>query len=92
MSPLMLTGPGLWNTDVSLKKNFAIKESKNLQVSADMFNAFNHVNLSVPSSTTAFINQGSAAVPNLVANNGAGQITTTATTSRQLQIGAKFTF
>jgi hypothetical protein len=89
MPPLFLTGPGTWNTDIGLKKNFAIKESKTLQLGADMFNAFNRVNFSVPSSTTAFINTGSTTPP---ANGGAGQILTTVTTSRQFQIGAKFTF
>jgi hypothetical protein len=92
MPPLFLTGPGTWNTDIGLKKNFAIKESKTLQLGADMFNAFNRVNFSVPSSTTAFVNQGSTAAPILVPNGGAGQILTTVTTSRQFQIGAKFTF
>ena len=88
MAPLMLTGPGTWNTDVGLKKNISIKESKTLQLGADMFNAFNRVNLSVPASTTAFTNLSGTLVP----NNGAGSITTTVTTSRQFQIGAKFTF
>lgn len=89
MGPLALTGPGLVNTDMGLKKNIALGESKTLQLSADMFNAFNHTNFSVPSSTTAFINNGTTTPP---ANSGAGVITSTVTTSRQLQIGAKFLF
>ncbi len=92
MGPLALTGPGLWDTDMSLKKNITLHEAKTLQLSADMFNAFNRANFSVPSSTTAFNNIGSAAAP-VFQNNGAiGQITSTVTTSRQLQIGAKFIF
>ena len=40
--------PGLWNLDFSLGKSFPlpIRESVRLQVRMDMFNAFNHTNLS----------------------------------------------
>jgi carboxypeptidase family protein len=89
LGPLALTGPGLANTDLGLKKNIALRETRSLQLSADMFNAFNRTNFSVPSSTTAFVNNGTTTPP---PNAGAGVITTTVTTSRQLQIGAKFIF
>lgn len=92
MGPLLLTGPGLWDTDMSVRKNISLHEAMTLQLSADMFNAFNRANFSVPSSSTAYNNVGSAAAP-VFQNNGAiGQITTTVTTSRQLQVGAKFIF
>ena len=42
-------GPGSWSTDLSLSKNFRLKERVMLQVRTDMFNALNHVNLSDPS-------------------------------------------
>jgi len=35
-------GPGAWNTDFSLFKNFKIKESMNARFTADFFNVFNH--------------------------------------------------
>jgi len=35
-------GPGAWNTDFSLFKNFRIKESINARFTADFFNVFNH--------------------------------------------------
>ena len=92
MGPLILTGPNNWSTDVSLKKNFTIRESKTVQLSADMFNAFNHTNFAPPDSTTAFTNAGSATVPSLVGNTTAGQITRTVISSRQFQIGARFLF
>jgi hypothetical protein len=38
-------GPGLWNADFSLGKNFAISERRRLAIRADMFNALNHTNL-----------------------------------------------
>jgi hypothetical protein len=42
-------GPGSWGTDVSLSKNFRLRERVNLKIRADMSNALNHVNLSGPS-------------------------------------------
>jgi len=42
-------GPGSWSGDLSLSKNFRLKERVNLQIRTDMFNATNHVNLSDPS-------------------------------------------
>jgi len=37
-----LNGPGLWNADISIEKNFSIKEKATLQLRLDAFNAFNH--------------------------------------------------
>jgi len=42
-------GPGSWTMDLSLSKNFRLRERLALQVRADMFNALNKVNLSGPS-------------------------------------------
>jgi len=41
-------GPHFFNTDLSLKKNFPIKESLFVQFRFDAFNAFNHINLGTP--------------------------------------------
>jgi hypothetical protein len=38
-------GPGAWNLNISLGKNFAIRENVKLQLRTDMFNALNKVNL-----------------------------------------------
>ena len=35
-------GPGLWNLDIGLGKNFAIRESVRLGIRVDMFNALSH--------------------------------------------------
>ncbi len=40
-----LIGPGRWNLDFSLAKNFRITERAKLQFRADMINGFNHVDL-----------------------------------------------
>ena len=37
-------GPGLWNTDVALYKNFNITERLTARFSTDFFNVFNHPN------------------------------------------------
>jgi outer membrane receptor protein involved in Fe transport len=39
-------GPGYWNLDLSLGKNFRVVEKVQLQVRMDAFNALNHTNLS----------------------------------------------
>jgi len=44
-------GPGFWNTDLSLGKNFRIVEKAQLQIRIDAFNALNHTNLSSLAST-----------------------------------------
>ena len=41
-------GPGQWGTSIGIGKTFFITERYRVQVRADAFNAFNHVNLSNP--------------------------------------------
>jgi hypothetical protein len=74
-------GPGLQTVDLSLTKNTSLTERVGLQFRAEFFNALNHTNLGVPN-------------PNIFTGTGAispsaGLITTTATTSRQIQLGLK---
>ncbi len=40
-----IRGPGQWNIDVSLAKNFKLTERAQLQIRTDSFNALNHTNL-----------------------------------------------
>jgi hypothetical protein len=47
-NPSLISGPGRWQADVSLGKTFRLRESVNLQVRADAFNAFNRVNYANP--------------------------------------------
>jgi hypothetical protein len=47
-NPSLVVGPGRWQADISLGKNFRLTESIDLQIRADAFNAFNHVNYSNP--------------------------------------------
>jgi hypothetical protein len=96
-----LIGPKLVNFDFSLFKQFALGETKALHFRAEIFNIFNHPNFGVPNSAnrtallpvtdstgrTCPIGQ-TCSTP----NGSAGAITTTVTTSRQIQFGLKFTF
>src|SRR5206468_36110 len=45
-------GPGFWNTDVAIVKNFNITERFTARFSADFFNVFNHPNDLNPDQTT----------------------------------------
>jgi outer membrane receptor protein involved in Fe transport len=74
-----LIGPGSVNVDASLGKSFALGESRSLLFRAEVFNLPNHPNFAVPSGQIAF-------------TPTAGRITSTVTTSRQIQLGLKFTF
>jgi hypothetical protein len=51
-----IIGPGAWLTDISVFKNFRIKERTNIRFTADFFNAFNHPNDNNPNSTTGLQN------------------------------------
>jgi hypothetical protein len=77
------TGPGLADLDVSLFKTTAIAERTSLQFRAEFFNALNRANLGTPN---AIVFSGT----NI--SSTAGLITTTTTTSRQIQFGLKLIF
>jgi hypothetical protein len=77
------SGPGLADVDFSLFKNTAITERTNLQFRAEFFNLLNRANFGTPNAT---VFSGASISPS------AGLITTTATTSRQIQFGLKLFF
>ena len=83
-------GPGLFNMDTSLVRNFRaprVSEAFNVQFRAELFNVLNHVNFSPPNTAnTQVFNQ------NLAPLTTAGTLTTTTTTSRQIQFGLKLVF
>ena len=78
-----LRGPGLVSFDTSLFKRVRISEELNLQFRAEAFNVFNHANFSYPNQIV-FSGNGYS--------SSAGVITTTATTSRQIQFALKLLF
>jgi len=81
-----LFAPGTVNMDLSLFKNFHIKERSQLQFRAEAFNAPNHVNLLAPN-TSFTTNLNSSANTNALF----GRITTAAD-PRKVQLALKLTF
>jgi hypothetical protein len=73
-----LFGPGRVNWDMSLFKNFVIREQTRFEFRAEAFNVFNHPQFGLPNQ-----NIGNAQV---------GQITSTVGNPRQLQMGLRFQF
>jgi hypothetical protein len=97
----VLRGPGLGTWDFSLVKDTALPflgESGNVEFRAEMFNLLNRPNFGMPNGTV-FQGTNAQAIPYL-APQGAGadplgtvgQITTTATNSRQIQLALKIIF
>ena len=85
-----LYGPGLTNLDFAILKTTKIRENVNLQFRAEFFNILNHTNLTYPAST---IFSGTASATATLARNAtAGQITTYASPSREIQLGLKLIF
>jgi hypothetical protein len=82
-----LIGPRLVNFDMSLFKNNYVRrisENFNAQFRVEIFNIFNHANFNAPTANNAIFDGGSG---DLV--GGAGVVTSTATTSRQVQFALK---
>jgi hypothetical protein len=75
-----LIGPGLATLDFSLFKDIRIRERLNLQFRVEFFNILNRVNFNTPN---AIVFTPSGVSPT------AGVITSTSTTSRQIQFGLK---
>lgn len=77
-----LTGPGLKDVDLSFSKRFSLAERLNLQVRTEIFNILNHANFNTPN---PIVFTSAASGP----SSTAGLITSTTTTSRQIQFGLK---
>jgi hypothetical protein len=77
-----LTGPGLSELDLSATKKFEITERVTLQFRAEFFNILNHANFNTPN-PIVFSSATSGPL------TSAGLITSTSTTSRQIQFGLK---
>jgi len=92
----ILRGPGLADWDFSLVKDTSARQLGKqgfVEFRAEFFNVLNHTNLGMPSSATVFSGVTSALGAYQQAPlTGVGQITTTATTSRQIQFALKLIF
>jgi hypothetical protein len=81
-----LIGPGLSKLDFSVFKNNYVKrisENFNAQFRAELFNVLNHANFSSPTDNLTVFDQNSQPTAS------AGLITSTQTTSRQIQLALK---
>ena len=79
----ILRGPGLATVDLSLFKATSLSERAKLELRAEFFNVLNRANLGLPN---PIVFSGGAVSPS------AGIITSTSTTSRQIQFGLKLAF
>ncbi len=77
-----LTGPGIAETDFSVLKVTPLTERIKLQFRAEFFNILNRANFGIPN-PVVYSAAGTTPSPT------AGVITSTATTSRQIQLGLK---
>lgn len=76
----VLRGPSFWNLDTAVMKNFKMpwSESHSLQIRWESFNAFNHNSFGLPT-------------VNIVGSTF-GQITTSASTPREMQFAFRYSF
>ncbi len=80
-----MIGPGLVSIDAALNKSFAFGERAKLQLRGEVFNVPNRPNFGIPSQRNVFATGGARV-------GSAGIITTTLSSSRQIQLGARFDF
>ena len=73
----ILAGPGFFNVDLGIHRNFPIKERVTLSYRCEMFNTLNHANFNVPNAA--------------IGNASAGQISGTSA-ARVLQMALKVVF
>ena len=82
-----MIGPGLSQFDLTAKKRFQLAESKRLEFRAELFNLFNRPNFLIPAKSQRIIFDSSGN-----RNPSEGQITQTATSSRQIQFSLRLEF
>jgi hypothetical protein len=87
-------GPALRDFDTNFVKSTRIGEGKTLQIKAEFFNIFNLTNYAEPPTTLYTGRVAGCQTGNScgILSTTAGKITSTVTTSRQIQLAAKFIF
>jgi hypothetical protein len=87
----ILRGPWQSDVDLSVRKNVLLTESKNLEIHADFFNAFNHVSRGNPVSDISSATLDPTTGRILDAGNF-GKVLGTYSSPRLIQISLKFAF
>ncbi|MXY68605.1 MAG: TonB-dependent receptor plug domain-containing protein [Acidobacteriia bacterium] len=80
-----LRGPGIFTMDIALHKALVSTERQSLKLRAEAFNVTNHPNFQVPSGRALFTRSGGRI-------GSAGRITSTSTSSRQVQLALRWEF
>ena len=80
-----LTGPGLFALNLGVHKSIWKTERQDLRFRVEAFNATNHPNFDGPSALRLFTSSGARI-------GSAGRITTTSTSSRQIQMALRWVF
>jgi hypothetical protein len=78
-------GPGYIDTDLSVAKSIPLKESLNLQLRADFFNLFNHVNLGQPDSCVDCQDGNAGMISSIVASQDGSSM-------RRIMLSARIQF
>jgi hypothetical protein len=87
-----LTGPGLYNLDVSLARAFRIREGMHMTARASAFNVLNHANLGNPATLLTDPNFGIAQFGRQGFGTGFPAQSPLNESPRQLQLSLKFQF
>lgn len=87
---MMVTQPGLWNTDFTLLKRFKVTESLAFEIRGDFYNVFNHANWRTIDTTIRDSSNPNIGPPGTLANpygrvNAFGE-------PREMQVGLKVLF
>ena len=91
----VLRGPGLQNVDFSINKETPapfLGEAGNVEFRAEFFNILNHPNFNMPNGTVLTGGVNDYGPYSEAPSSSLGAITSTATTSRQIQFALRFTF
>ncbi|PYX57130.1 MAG: hypothetical protein DMG76_12810 [Acidobacteria bacterium] len=86
-----IRGPGFWNLDSSLMKDFHLAEERYVEFRWEVFNTLNHQNLALPN-TTFCLPLGPDGIPDRVHQDGCtfGRITGVQTDPRNMTFALKF--
>jgi hypothetical protein len=87
-----LVGPKLTNVDASIVKTFPIREIFKAQLRFEFFNVFNHTNFEAPGNTLGDFGYKTGGTFNGVQAGSVGLMSSTATTSRQIQLAFRLSW